>query len=129
MNSSQVDRIEELLDFMKEDSQYSEDDIKLVRNVLSVPTTPWKTISVESGDEVVERLIEVLGVKNANRLSNILKIAPASIQNIRKKNSVPMNWIGKLVMQFGVNPFYILYGGENKKYLSGSDNPGLMRVK
>ena len=64
----------------------------------------------------LKRVFEVTGCATQIELANLLKIGQSSVSDVKRRGSIPPDWLVKLLRLKGVNPDWII-NGEGAKYL------------
>lgn len=72
-------------------------------------------------DEAFRRIQEVLLVGTQRQIGEALGLSQASICAARVRRAVPARWLLTLYEEKGLNPLWVLYGDEHKKYLQPTD--------
>ena len=119
------------LEILKDDPSFANLNLEDVRKVLtrmSKPRKVDKNYKVDDFDAVVERMREITSASTTQDLQRLADINSATFVKAKQAGHIPSYWLWNLMMLYSVNPYYILFGGENKKFLMVSDNPGIDRV-
>ena len=128
MNEEKLDR---LLAELKGLPGYEDIDIERVKEVLNRGRgrKPAKAFSVKDFDAVEKRIMSIAAVDTKADLYRVLVTAPLTYSRAREKKEVPASWLWALVWSYSVNPWWVLYGERNPKYLAVSDQPLMDRVR
>lgn len=130
MDDITEDKLNALFEGLRELPGYEDVDFTAVKEVLkkSRGRKPMKAFPVDDFDEVEERMMSVSGSSTVTALCHALLTAPLTYSRSRNKKEVPCTWLWNLLWAYCVNPYWILYGGDNLKYLAPSDHPALSKV-
>lgn len=69
-----------------------------------------------------DRIFEAAGCRPQVELADILDIQQSSISDAKRRNSIPSEWLLKLLRLKLINPEWVLTG-EGQRYLVPSDSP------
>lgn len=68
-------------------------------------------------DDAYKRMLHAVGVTTQQGLAEALEIRQASVASAKSRKTIPPAWMLTVLHKFQINPDWILYGGEEKKYL------------
>jgi hypothetical protein len=60
--------------------------------------------------EIIERLIQGAGVKNATALAGKLGVTPQAISSAKKKGKIPRTWLKFVANEYDISMDWLLYG-------------------
>ncbi len=70
--------------------------------------------------DILQRVFEAAGCRTQVELADFLGIRQSSISDAKRRESIPAEWIIKLIEKKHINPDWLLRG-EQQKYLMPSD--------
>lgn len=76
-----------------------------------------KTKTIKNAATPLARVFEVTGCRTQLELAHLLGIRQSSVSDAKKRNSVPAEWMIKLLLERGVNPVWIMTGVGTKYML------------
>lgn len=71
--------------------------------------------------EVYYRILRFFNVATQAQVADIMGVSQAAVNASAKRRVIPDTWLLRLVMRHGLNPAWILWGGEYKQFLLPSD--------
>lgn len=125
------EKLNKALEILKDDPSFANLNLEDVRKVLTRMSKPRKVekfYKVDDFDAVVERMQEITNSPTVTDLQRLADINSATFTKARQAGHIPSYWLWNMLIIYSINPYYILFGGENKKFLAVSDNPGIDRV-
>lgn len=125
------EKLNKALEILKDDPSFANLNLEDVRKVLTKISKPHKVdknYKVDDFDAVVSRIQEIINAPTVSDMQRLVDINASTFAKARKAGQIPSHWLWNMVILYSVNPYYILFGGENKKFLAVSDNPGIDRV-
>ena len=72
--------------------------------------------------EVFDRVFEAVGCQTQVELAEVFEIRQSSISDAKRRNSIPSDWLFKLLRLRQINPEWVLTG-QGSRFLVPSDSP------
>lgn len=69
----------------------------------------------------LQRVFEITGCSTQALLADLLAIKQSSVSDVKRRGTIPPDWLVKLLRLRGINPNWILTG-EGSKYLAPSES-------
>ena len=80
-------------------------------------------MKIQEKENAFSRLYEATGCRTQIQLAKLLEIRQSSISDAKKRDSVPAEWLVKLLRLKGINPEWILTGLGPKKLGPATGKP------
>lgn len=76
-------------------------------------------------DAFETRALGLLGQSTREAMVAFIGCSPPTYQKAIRSSAIQFGWLAKFVWFYAINPLYLVYGGQHKKYLCESDLPQL----